>query len=205
MSEGKRAGTSALASFNASVDKDSDRNDNDAWTAWDRAASTARHHQQVALLPAAPTEPPPETAKPKRPPKPEPFEHPLILQQSPIWSRAILWTLMGVATTAIAWACLAQLEEAIPAPGKLEPQGAVKDVQVPVNGVVRAVYVKEGQSVQQGDLLLRLDPTTAQAQLASLQQIRVSLTARKSVLPGTNAGASDTRTRLCPSHPSSSA
>jgi HlyD family secretion protein len=124
---------------------------------------------------ATPTEQEPTAAKPKRPPKPEPFEHPLMLQQSSIWSRAILWTLMGVATTAIAWACLAKIEEAIPAAGKLEPQGTVKDVQIPVNGVVRTVYIKDGQHVKQGDLLLRLDPTTAQAQLASLKQIRVSL------------------------------
>lgn len=130
----------------------------------------------AALIPAAPTQPTPaDAAKPKRPPKPEPFEHPLILQQSSLWSRAILWTLMGVATTAITWACLAKLEEAIPAPGKLEPQGAVKEVQVPVNGVVRNIYVKDGQYVQQGDLLLRLDSTIAQAQLTSLQQIRASL------------------------------
>jgi len=35
----------------------------------------------------------------------------------------------------IVWACVAKIEEAIPAQGKLEPLGAVKDVQAPVGGV----------------------------------------------------------------------
>ncbi len=164
-----------------------------------KAAPTA------ALIPAAPTQPTqPDAAKPKRPPKPEPFEHPLMLQQSPIWSRAILWTLMGVATAAIAWACLAKIEEAIPAAGKLEPQGTVKDVQIPVNGVVRTVYIKDGQHVKQGDLLLRLDPTTAQAQLASLKQIRVFLRQENQFYQAQMQGKGAS-TQSCKFPPSSSA
>ena len=119
--------------------------------------------------------PPESKPKPKRVFKEEPFEHPLILKQSPFWSRAILWTLMGVTVAGVTWACLAEIEEAIPALGKLEPQGTVKDVQAPVNGVVKGVFVKEGQHVKQGDLLLRLDPTVHQAQLASLRKIRLTL------------------------------
>jgi len=41
----------------------------------------------------------------------------------------------GRTTTVIVWACVAKIEEAIPAQGKLEPLGAVKDVQAPVGGV----------------------------------------------------------------------
>ncbi len=119
---------------------------------------------------AVPT-PPPEG----RPPVTSAFDRPVILQQSSFWSRAILWTLMGVATTAVIWACTAQIEEAIPAQGKLEPQGTVKDVQVPVNGVVKTVHVKDGQHVAQGDLLLSLDPATAQAQMTALKQVRTAL------------------------------
>jgi HlyD family secretion protein len=128
-----------------------------------------------AMLTAQSTAEPTPEAKPKRAFKPERFEHPLMLRQSPFWSRAILWTLMGVTTAAVVWACTAQIEEAIPVQGKLEPQGTVKDVQAPVNGVVKAVFVKEGQQIKQGDLLLRLDPTTAQAQLASFKKIRLTL------------------------------
>jgi len=138
------------------------------------------HQQNGHVVPnaqiAGDTPPAPESkAKPKRVFQEERFEHPLILKQSPFWSRAILWTLMGVTVAGVTWACLAEIEEAIPAGGKLEPQGTVKDVQAPVNGVVKEVFVKEGQLVKQGDLLLRLDPTAHQAQLASLKQVRLTL------------------------------
>jgi multidrug efflux pump subunit AcrA (membrane-fusion protein) len=99
----------------------------------------------------------------------------VVLRQSPFWSRAILWGLIGMTTLVLIWANLAKIEEAIPAQGKLEPQDTVKELQTPVNGVVKAVYVKDGQKVRRGDLLLRLDPTAAKSQLLSLQKVRNTL------------------------------
>lgn len=104
------------------------------------------------------------------------FEQSVILQQSPVWSRAILWVLMGVTTGTIVWACVAKIEEAIPATGKLEPIAAVKEIQAPVGGVVKAVYVADGERVEQGDRLLSLEPTATVAQLGSLQKVRTALT-----------------------------
>ncbi|WP_232224137.1 HlyD family efflux transporter periplasmic adaptor subunit [Mastigocladopsis repens] len=103
------------------------------------------------------------------------FTPSVVLRQSPLWSRAILWGLIGMTTLVVIWANLAKIEEAIPAQGKLEPQGSVKEVQTPVNGVVKTVYVQEGQKVHRGDILLRLDPTAARSQLLSLQKIRNTL------------------------------
>jgi hemolysin D len=99
----------------------------------------------------------------------------VILRQSPLWSRAILWGLIGMTTLVVIWANLAKIEEAIPAQGKLEPQGTVREVQTPVNGLVKAVYVKDGQKVRRGQVLLRLDPTAARSQLLSLNKIRNTL------------------------------
>ena len=112
---------------------------------------------------------------PPRTPSLSSFEAPVLLTQSSSWSHWILWLLMAVATGGIVWACIAKIEEAIPATGKLEPTGTVKEVQSPVNGVVKAIYVDDGQKVKKGDRLLSLDPTAAKAQNASLQQIRTSL------------------------------
>ncbi len=103
------------------------------------------------------------------------FDKPVILRQSPRWSRAVVWSLVGVTTFTIGWACLAKFEEAIPAQGKLEPKGVVQPVQAPVGGVVQAVLVSEGQTVEAGDPLLRFDPETTQAQLTSLGTIRTKL------------------------------
>ncbi len=126
-----------------------------------------RNGKQSALEPTLPTAPP--TAAPKR------FDRPVILQQSPLWSQVIVWGIIGVTSLGIAWACLFKIEEAIPATGQLEPDGAVKEVQVPVGGLVKAVYVKDGQSVKRGERLLSIDPTAAKAQLASLETIEAAL------------------------------
>ncbi|QDL10387.1 hemolysin D [Brasilonema octagenarum UFV-E1] len=99
----------------------------------------------------------------------------VVLKQSPLFSRVILWGLMGMTTLVVIWANFAKIDEAVPAQGKLEPQGTVKEIQTPVNGVVKAVYVKDGQKVHRGDVLLRLDPTTARSQLLSLQKNRNTL------------------------------
>jgi HlyD family type I secretion membrane fusion protein len=103
------------------------------------------------------------------------FDQSVILKRSPIFSRAIVWGIVGVTTFTVLWAAIAKVEETIPAMGQLEPTGSVREVQVPLNGVVRDVLVKEGDRVKQGDLLLRLDPTAAKAQLASLQKVRTAL------------------------------
>ncbi len=105
----------------------------------------------------------------------ETFDKPVILRQSPRWSRAVVWSIVGVTTATVAWSCLAKFEQAIPAQGKLEPQAMVQPVQAPVGGVVQEVHVKEGQAVKRGDLLVSLDPKTSEAQLASLQAIRAKL------------------------------
>jgi len=117
---------------------------------------------------------------PQSEPRPEPrpknrFDQPVLLQQSPVWSRAIIWLIVGVTTSVVAWACFAKIEEAIPATGKLEPQGTVNEVQPPVGGLVKAIHVEEGARVKKGDLLLSLDPTASQAQLESAKKIRAAL------------------------------
>lgn len=103
------------------------------------------------------------------------FDRPVLLQQSPIWSRVIIWVLVGSTAALLAWANWFKFDEAIPASGQLEPQGAVKEVQSPVTGVVKAILVKEGQRVKKGDVLLRLDPQGTQSEVASLGQVRQSL------------------------------
>ncbi len=97
----------------------------------------------------------------------------VVLQQSRFWARSITWTLMGVTLFGVGWLAFAQTEEIVTAPGKLEPIGAVKDIQMPVGGVVEEVMVKEGERVEKGQVLLRLDTeATLDRQRSLLQTIR---------------------------------
>jgi len=92
----------------------------------------------------------------------------LVLNQSRSWARAITWCLMGVTAFGLAWVALAKTEEIVTAPGKLEPLGVVKEVQMPVGGVVEQVLVKEGQQVSKGQTLLRLDTETTRDRQQSM-------------------------------------
>ncbi|NUN65290.1 HlyD family efflux transporter periplasmic adaptor subunit [Pseudanabaena biceps] len=103
------------------------------------------------------------------------FDQPLVLRQSPKWTQAILWTLLGSVSFGLLWASFAKIEEAIPAQGKLEPMGAVKEIKAPANGVLKEILVKDGERVEAGQVLLRIDSTAAQAQLDSLKKLRKNL------------------------------
>ncbi len=94
----------------------------------------------------------------------------VVLQQSRFWARSISWALMGVTGFAVAWLAFAKTEEIVTAPGKLEPLGVVKDVQIPVGGVVDQVLVKEGEKVRKGQLLLKLDTEATQDRKASVEK-----------------------------------
>jgi hemolysin D len=103
-------------------------------------------------------------------------EQPVILERSIFWSSAFVWLIIGLTVSAVTWACLAQIEEAVPAAGKLEPEGATKDVQAPTGGVIRTVEVKDGERVKAGQVLITLDPTSPQADLESLTRTKAALT-----------------------------
>ena len=83
-----------------------------------------------------------------------------LLRPSRSWLQATIWTLLGTAAFAIAWLAVAKTDEVVVAPGKLEPLGSVKDVQMPVGGVVKSILVKEGELVKANQILLKLDTET---------------------------------------------
>lgn len=92
------------------------------------------------------------------------------LQQSRFLARTLTWALVGCTGFGLAWLTFAQTEEVVVAPGKLEPIGAVKTIQVPVGGVLEEVLVKDGQRVAKGEVLLRLDNETTKDREQSLQK-----------------------------------
>lgn len=104
----------------------------------------------------------------------------MLLRQSLVWSRAILWSIIGMTVGLVLWACLAHMEEVVHAVGKLEPRGAVQDVQSPVSGVISAILVEEGARVVAGQPLIRIDPKVASAELASLRQLLTSMKSEES-------------------------
>jgi hemolysin D len=90
--------------------------------------------------------------------------------------RAIAATIITLFALALAWASLSHIDIEATAPGKVVPSGRSKSVQPFQIGVVRAIYVHDGEAVTAGQTLIELDPTIsdadmrhAQADLASIQ------------------------------------
>jgi multidrug efflux pump subunit AcrA (membrane-fusion protein) len=87
---------------------------------------------------------------------------------SPI-GRAIGATIVGLFVVALTWACFGTMDIVATAPGKIIPSGRSKVVQPFEIGVVRAIHVHDGQNVNQGDVLIELDPTMNGAEREHLQ------------------------------------
>lgn len=74
-------------------------------------------------------------------------------------SRVVLWTVCVLMAVLIVWACFAQLDIVAVAQGRLVPQTYVKVVQPAEAGIIREILVEEGDRVDEGQVLVRLDPT----------------------------------------------
>lgn len=78
-------------------------------------------------------------------------------------SRAVLWTIIGLAMAAVVWASVGHVDIVATAPGKLVPAGRVKLLQTASGGTVKAIRVADGDGVRAGEVLIELDPTLARA------------------------------------------
>ncbi len=93
-----------------------------------------------------------------------------LLRPSKSWLQAVIWTMLGTAGFAIAWLAIAKTDEVVVAPGKLEPLGSVKDIQMPLGGVVEDILVREGERVKEDQILLKLDTEADLDKRESLDQ-----------------------------------
>ena len=81
----------------------------------------------------------------------------------PKWSRSLLWAISALIVLLIVWASWAEIDIIATAQGKIVPSGRVKIIQPLETGVVKTIFVKEGQHVKAGDKLIALDNTASQA------------------------------------------
>jgi HlyD family secretion protein len=82
-----------------------------------------------------------------------------------------------------------ELAGAVIAPGTLVVQSNVKKVQHPTGGIVGELAVHDGSRVQAGELLIRLDATLAQANLAMVEKSLAELFARRARLEAERDGS----------------
>ena len=87
---------------------------------------------------------------------------------SPV-GRAVLWTLFGLLIVIFIWVMVGHVDEIAVANGKVIPHGEVKTVQAEDKGVVKTIYVTDGQIVKKGDVLIELDTTMTEADVNNLR------------------------------------
>jgi hemolysin D len=112
--------------------------------------------------------------------------------------RAIAFTIMAVFAVALVWACIGTVDIVAVAPGKIIPSGRTKTIQPFETGVVRAIYVRDGQSVSASDVLIELDPTMSGAELGHLKSDLMAAQLDAARLRAALAGKNDPLTALTP-------
>lgn len=97
---------------------------------------------------------------------------------SPV-GRAVGLAIIVMATVALAWACLGEIDIITSAPGRVTSQGKTKVIQPMGTGMVAAINVADGDHVRAGDILIEFDATQAAADrdryVRDLMQVRLDL------------------------------
>jgi HlyD family type I secretion membrane fusion protein len=91
------------------------------------------------------------------------------------------WMLIGFGGFCL-WAALFPIGSAVVASGMVISEGQNQLLQHRTNGVVAAIYKREGEPVRKGDIILEFDPAVDQAELTRLEGKRAVLMALKSRL-----------------------
>jgi hemolysin D len=84
--------------------------------------------------------------------------------------RLMLWAIAVLCALLLVWAIVAKLDIVAVADGRLVPQTYVKIVQPADAGIVREILVDEGDYVEAGQILVRLDPTETTADSTAIDR-----------------------------------
>jgi adhesin transport system membrane fusion protein len=111
-----------------------------------------------------------------------------VIEQEPLRARGLLYGIGIVVVLLIVWSAFAEVDTVTRGQGKVIPSRQLQVVGSQDGGVVREILVREGDVVQAGDLLLRLDQTRSQATLgenrAELQGLSVKAARLQAVIDG---------------------
>jgi adhesin transport system membrane fusion protein len=108
--------------------------------------------------------------------------HPL-----PSW-RPVAWFIMMILAGGLFWAFFTELDEVTVTEGTVVPKGDLKVIQHLEGGIIKSIYVKEGDKVTIDQPLLQLDVASSGLRREELQVRLYSQMAQKSRLQGEASG-----------------
>ncbi|WP_081616867.1 MULTISPECIES: HlyD family type I secretion periplasmic adaptor subunit [unclassified Thioalkalivibrio] len=103
-------------------------------------------------------------------------------QERPLRARALLYGALITFVLLVYWASIAEIEEIARGDGRVIPSQSLQVLQSMDGGVVSEVLVREGDIVEEGDILLRVDPTRFLSDLGEVRASEFSLKARRARL-----------------------
>ena len=89
--------------------------------------------------------------------------HRAFVEQQPLRARAMLYGVAIVVVALVVWAALAKIDEVTRGQGKVIPSQQIQLVGSQDGGVVTEILVREGDIVDKGELMLRLDQTRSES------------------------------------------
>ncbi|MGY4569454.1 HlyD family type I secretion periplasmic adaptor subunit [Bradyrhizobium pachyrhizi] len=100
------------------------------------------------------------------------------LLRTPRTSRMLLWTSCALLATFLIWAHFAVLDEVKRGSGRVVPSRQMQVVQSLEGGIVGDILIREGDIVQQGQSLMRIDDTKFASEFGEIRERRAAMAAR---------------------------
>ncbi|WP_076860665.1 HlyD family type I secretion periplasmic adaptor subunit [Bradyrhizobium mercantei] len=113
------------------------------------------------------------------------------LLRTPRTSRMLLWTSCALLATFLVWAHFAVLDEVKRGSGRVVPSRQMQVVQSLEGGIVGDILVREGDIVQQGQSLMRIDDTKFASEFGEIRERRAAMAARVARLDAEARGRSE--------------
>lgn len=101
-----------------------------------------------------------------------------LIEDAPRLVRLTIWGLLAFVLFLVLWAHFAIVDEVTRGEGKAIPSSRLQKIQNLEGGIVAELFVREGQIVEAGDPLLRLDDTRFASNVGETEADRLALAAR---------------------------
>lgn len=111
-----------------------------------------------------------------------------LLEQTPRGARTLLWCMVVFVVIAIVWASWATLDEISRGEGEIIPSKQLQVVQNLEGGIIAEILVSEGELVEKGQVLLRIDDTRFASSFKESRVRELELLAKAARLKAEAAG-----------------
>ena len=110
--------------------------------------------------------------------QPLPEVNKALIEDAPRVIRLTIWAIIGFFVFLMVWAGFSQIDEVTRGDGKAIPSSKLQKIQNLEGGIVAELYVKEGQIVEAGAPLIRLDDTRFVSNAGETEALRLAMQLR---------------------------